>query len=125
MLNIVFDVFFVGSDGMVTFFLQAIKSLNVNTLHGKPIRLNKDEDEKIGYDSIASNPKMSNMPLWRGKRIYTTIYNSEFVSRRDETKERIRASMKQFWAARSTTKRLKGSLTSFWSENIDEAAMEE
>lgn len=53
------------------------------------------------------------------------IYNSEFVSRRDETKERIRASMKQFWAARSTTKRLKGSLTSFWSENIDEAAMEE
>ncbi|KAL0876373.1 hypothetical protein Bca101_026078 [Brassica carinata] len=46
-------------DGMVTSFLQAIKSLNVNTLHGKPIRLNKDEDEKIGYDSIASNPKVS------------------------------------------------------------------
>ncbi|KAL0886560.1 hypothetical protein Bca101_010543 [Brassica carinata] len=117
---------------MVTSFLQAIKSLNVNTLHGKPIRLNKDEDEKIGYDSIASNPKVSASlavsPLTHLMLLLRKDAKGEqqeFVSRRDETKERIRASMKQFWAARSTTKRLKGSLTSFWSENIDEAAMEE
>ncbi|CAG7896514.1 unnamed protein product [Brassica rapa] len=40
----------------------------------------------------------------------------------DETKEKIRASMKQIWAERLRSKRLKEKLTSLWSESIAEAA---
>ncbi|XP_013629059.1 PREDICTED: translation initiation factor IF-2-like [Brassica oleracea var. oleracea] len=40
----------------------------------------------------------------------------------DETKEKIRASMKQIWAERSRSKRLKEKFTSLWSESIAEAA---
>ncbi|XP_010462204.1 PREDICTED: histone-lysine N-methyltransferase, H3 lysine-79 specific [Camelina sativa] len=40
----------------------------------------------------------------------------------DETKEKIRASVKQVWAERSRSKRLKEKFTSLWSENIAEAA---
>nr|VDD01254.1 unnamed protein product [Brassica oleracea] len=39
-----------------------------------------------------------------------------------ETKEKIRASMKQIWAERSRSKRLKEKFTSLWSESIAEAA---
>ncbi|KAF8080018.1 hypothetical protein N665_0980s0003 [Sinapis alba] len=40
----------------------------------------------------------------------------------DETKEKIRASVKQVWAERSRSKRLKEEFTSLWSEKIAEAA---
>lgn len=40
----------------------------------------------------------------------------------DETKEKIRASMKQIWAERLRSKRLKEKFTSLWSESIAEAA---
>ncbi|XP_010479878.1 PREDICTED: inner centromere protein isoform X1 [Camelina sativa] len=40
----------------------------------------------------------------------------------DETKEKIRASVKQVWAQRSRSKRLKEKFASLWSENIAEAA---
>ncbi|KAJ0230064.1 Histone-lysine N-methyltransferase [Hirschfeldia incana] len=40
----------------------------------------------------------------------------------DETKEKIRASMKQIWAERLRSKRLKEKFTSLWSERIAEAA---
>ncbi|KAJ4917901.1 Uncharacterized protein Rs2_03451 [Raphanus sativus] len=40
----------------------------------------------------------------------------------DETKEKIRASVKQVWAERSRSKRLKEKFTLLWSENIAEAA---
>ncbi|ESQ30094.1 hypothetical protein EUTSA_v10011596mg [Eutrema salsugineum] len=40
----------------------------------------------------------------------------------DETKEKIRASVKQVWVERSRVKRLKEKFTSFWSENIADAA---
>ncbi|KAF8079837.1 hypothetical protein N665_0998s0016 [Sinapis alba] len=40
----------------------------------------------------------------------------------DETKEKIRASMKQIWAERSRSKRLKEKFTFLWSESIAEAA---
>ncbi|KAG2313974.1 hypothetical protein Bca52824_017096 [Brassica carinata] len=40
----------------------------------------------------------------------------------DETKEKIRVSMKQIWAERSRSKRLKEKFTSLWSESIAEAA---
>ncbi|CAN7018649.1 hypothetical protein IGI04_021346 [Brassica rapa subsp. trilocularis] len=40
----------------------------------------------------------------------------------DETKEKIRASVKQVWVERSRSKRLKEKFTSLWSENIAEAA---
>ncbi|KAF3520257.1 hypothetical protein DY000_02059527 [Brassica cretica] len=40
----------------------------------------------------------------------------------DETKEKIRASVKQVWAERSRSKRLKEKFISLWSENIAEAA---
>lgn len=45
-----------------------------------------------------------------------------FISCSDETKEKIRASVKQVWAERSRSKRLKEKFTSLWSENIAEAA---
>ncbi|WZY96804.1 hypothetical protein YC2023_069133 [Brassica napus] len=40
----------------------------------------------------------------------------------DETKEKIRASVKQVWVERSRSKRLKEKFISVWSENIAEAA---
>ncbi|KAL1195781.1 hypothetical protein V5N11_002559 [Cardamine amara subsp. amara] len=40
----------------------------------------------------------------------------------DETKEKIRASVKQVWAERLRSKRLKEKFTSSWSDNIAEAA---
>ncbi|CAN7028889.1 hypothetical protein IGI04_029379 [Brassica rapa subsp. trilocularis] len=40
----------------------------------------------------------------------------------DETKEKIRASMRQIWAERLRSKRLKEKFTSLWSESIAEAA---
>ncbi|CAH8283791.1 unnamed protein product [Eruca vesicaria subsp. sativa] len=40
----------------------------------------------------------------------------------DETKEKIRASVKQVWAERSRSKLLKEKFTSLWSENIAETA---
>ncbi|KAJ4882082.1 Uncharacterized protein Rs2_39137 [Raphanus sativus] len=40
----------------------------------------------------------------------------------DETKEKIRASMKQIWAERLRSKRLKEKFTLLWSESIAEAA---
>uniref|UniRef100_A0A1J3E867 Uncharacterized protein n=1 Tax=Noccaea caerulescens TaxID=107243 RepID=A0A1J3E867_NOCCA len=40
----------------------------------------------------------------------------------DETKEKIRASVKQVWAERSRSKRLKEKFMSLWSENIAGAA---
>ncbi|CAH8363560.1 unnamed protein product [Eruca vesicaria subsp. sativa] len=42
----------------------------------------------------------------------------------DETKEKIRASMKQIWAESSRSKRLMENFTSLWSESIAEAARE-
>lgn len=45
-----------------------------------------------------------------------------FISCSDETKEKIRASVKQVWAERLRSKRLKEKFTSLWSENIAEAA---
>ncbi|WZZ07622.1 hypothetical protein YC2023_093543 [Brassica napus] len=47
---------------------------------------------------------------------------AKFVSCSDETKEKIRASMKQIWAERLRSKRLKEKLTSLWSKSIAEAA---
>ncbi|CAA7013827.1 unnamed protein product [Microthlaspi erraticum] len=40
----------------------------------------------------------------------------------DETKEKIRAAVKQVWAERSKSKRLKEKFMSLWSENIADAA---
>ncbi|KAL0736685.1 hypothetical protein Bca4012_012895 [Brassica carinata] len=40
----------------------------------------------------------------------------------DGTKEKMRALMKQSWAVRPRSKRLREKLTSLWSENITEAA---
>ncbi|KAF2531514.1 hypothetical protein F2Q70_00029252 [Brassica cretica] len=73
----------------------------------------------ISYDSFDASDAGTEC------REYTTIKNADFVSCSDETKEKIRASVKQFWAERSRIKRLKERLTSFWSEIVSEAAIEE
>ncbi|WZZ64553.1 hypothetical protein YC2023_075923 [Brassica napus] len=56
------------------------------------------------------------------ERTIEALRNPKVRDKIDETKEKIRASVKQVWAERSRSKRVKEKFISLWSENIAEAA---